>query len=249
MRTSVHTTPTLRYDNGRGALLFPDLAGTTVTRVNLDTEQFAFAKRHPEFFGNPAVNPLLDPRICEQMVHECHAAHGVDWSYGGYLENRQHLWRESYLKAKGTYLHLGVDFNVPQGTRVAVVEEALVMLVDEDRDFDGGWGPRVFLKPSTARRLKIVQIFAHLQAVRVQPGDRLSPGTVFAEVGGPPHNGNWHPHLHIQSVREPLFQEILLEHFSELDGYGHPDERSKLRREYPDPVPRIPELAASKRRV
>ena len=249
MSTSAPTTPTLRYENGGGALLFPNLAVTTFTQVNLDTEQFAFAKLHPELFRNAEVNPLLDPHICQQMVRECHAAHGVDWSYGGYLENRQHLWRGSYLKTKGTYLHLGVDFNVPQGTRVAVVEDSLVMLVDEDRDYDGGWGHRVFLKPSSTRRLKIVQIFAHLQAVRVQPGDQLAPGAVIAEVGGPPHNGNWHPHLHIQSVREPLFQEILLDHFSELDGYGHPDEKAKLRREYPDPLPRIPELIESKRRA
>ena len=240
MSTSARTTPTLRYKKGRGSLLFPRLAGTTLARVNLDIEQFAFARRHPELFGNPAVNPLLDPRVCQQMVHECHVAHGVDWSYGGYLEDRQHLWRGSYLSAKGTFLHLGVDFNVPQGTQVAVVEDSLVMLVDEDTDLDGGWGPRVFLKPSSARRLKIVQIFAHLQAVRVQPGDRLAPGTVFAEVGGPPHNGNWHPHLHIQAVREPHFQEILIERFSELDGYGHRSEMSILRREFPDPLRRIP---------
>ena len=244
MNTSAHTTPTLRYKNGRGPLLFPGLAGTTLARVNLDAEQFAFARHHPELFGNPAINPLLDPRVCQQMVHECHVTHGVDWSYGGYLEDRQHLWRGSYLSAKGTFLHLGVDFNVPQGTPVAVVEDSLVMLVDEDTDLDGGWGWRVFLKPSSARRLRIVQIFAHLQAVRVQPGDRLAPGTVFAEVGGPPHNGNWHPHLHIQAVREPHFQKILIERFSELDGYGHRSERSILRREFPDPLRRIPGLTA-----
>ncbi|MCX6930323.1 MAG: peptidoglycan DD-metalloendopeptidase family protein [Verrucomicrobia bacterium] len=235
-------TRMLRYENSCGGLLFPDLAGTTLARVNLDTEQFAFSQRHPELYGNLAVNPLLDPRVCQRMVGEVHRAHGVDWSYGGYLEDRRHLWRGSYLSAKGTYLHLGVDFNVPQGTRVAVVEDSVVMLVDEDADQDGGWGPRVFLKPTSARRMKIVQIFAHLQAVQVKPGDRLPSGTAFAEVGGPPYNGNWHPHLHIQAVREPYFQEILLERFSELDGYGHENERPMLRREFPDPLRRIPGL-------
>ncbi|MCX6899383.1 MAG: peptidoglycan DD-metalloendopeptidase family protein [Verrucomicrobia bacterium] len=249
MDTSAHTTRTLRYESRCGCLLFPDLKGTTLAQVNLDAEQFAFAQRHPELFGNPAVNPLLDPRVCQQMVSETHDAHGVDWSYGGYLEDRCHLWRGSYLSAKGTYLHLGVDFNVPQGTRVAVVEDSLVMLVDEDTDFDGGWGPRVFLKLSTTRRSRIVQIFAHLQAVRVKPGDRLAPGAVFAEVGGHPHNGNWHPHLHIQAVRELHFQEILIERFSELDGYGHQNERSMLRRDFPDPLRRIPGFTASKRRA
>ena len=235
-------TRTLRYKGGRDRLLFPDLAGTRVARVNLDTEQFAFARRHPELFGDSAVNPLLDPRICQRMVEEFHAARGVDWSYGGYLEDRRHLWRGSYLEAKGAFVHLGVDFNVPQGTRVAAVEDSVVMLVDDDGDFDGGWGPRVFLKPSAKRRMEIVQIFAHLQAVCVKPGDQLTPGTVFAEVGGPPHNGNWHPHLHVQAVRQPVFQVILLERFDELDGYGHRDERASLRRQFPDPLLRLPGL-------
>ena len=169
----------------------------------------------------PAVNPLLDPRICQRMVEEFHAARGVDWSYGGYLEDRRHLWRGSYLEAKGAFVHLGVDFNVPQGTRVAVVEDSVVMLVDDDGDFDGGWGPRVFLKPQAKRRMEIVQIFAHLQAVRVKPGDRLTPGTAVRRswrspaqrklASAPPYSGR----------PGTLFQEILLERFSELDGYGH----------------------------
>ncbi len=236
-------TQTLRYEGNRGPSLFPDLAGTRITRVNLDTEQGVFAKRHPEHFQDPATNPLLNPRVCQQMVNEFHQARGVDWSYGGYLEDRRHLWRASYLSSKGTYLHLGVDFNVPQGTRVAVVEDSVVMLVVDDADPDGGWGPRVFLKPTKPRGSKVIQIFAHLQEVRVNPGERLAPGIVFAKVGGPPHNGNWFPHLHIQAIREPHFQQILLERFSELDGYGCPGERSMLRRQFPDPLSRFPEFA------
>ena len=235
-------TRTPQSERQPSPLLFPELAGTKRAVVNLDDEQFVFARRHPELFTNPAVNPLLDPHLCQQMVAEFHRALGVDWSYGGYLEDRRHLWRGSYLTARGGFLHLGVDFNVPQGTKVATVEESLVMLVDEDTDHDGGWGGRVFLKPTRASDSRIVQIFAHLQAVCVRPGDRLSPGSVLAEVGGPPHNGNWYPHLHLQAIRESHFQEVFLERFHELDGYGHPDEKTALSREFPDPLPRFPEF-------
>jgi hypothetical protein len=69
---------------------------------------------------------------------------------------------------------------------------------------------------------------------------RAAAGTIPAEVGGPPHNGNWHPHLHIQAVREPYFQEVLVERFNELDGYGSSAEKSLLRREFPDPLHRFP---------
>ena len=117
------------------------------------------------------------------------------------------------------------------------------MLVDDDQDTDGGWGIRVLVKPTSPRRARIVQIYAHLQAVRVQPGDRLVAGSVFAEVGGPPHNGNWHPHLHVQAIREAHFQEVLVERFREMDGYGHQDDLAKLRRDFPDPLLRFPEFA------
>jgi murein DD-endopeptidase MepM/ murein hydrolase activator NlpD len=212
-------------------------------RVNLDVEQAGFVRRHPGIFEGAGGNPLLDPAICQRMVDEVHCRKGVDWSYGGYLEDRRRLWRGSYLSATGAFLHLGVDFNVPQGTRIAAVEESTVVLVDEDGDRNGGWGSRVFLKPAALRRPGGVQIYAHLQNVRVAPGARLMPGTFFAEVGGPPDNGNWFPHLHIQGIRESYFHELLVSRFEELDGYGLPGERTLLRRDFPNPLPRFPEFA------
>jgi murein DD-endopeptidase MepM/ murein hydrolase activator NlpD len=82
-----------------------------------------------------------------------------------------------------------------------------------------------------------VFVYAHLLNVGVRPGQALDPGTVFAEVGGPPENGNWFPHLHIQAIRAGLFHEILLERFRELDGYGHPDAIAELQHDFPDPRP------------
>jgi murein DD-endopeptidase MepM/ murein hydrolase activator NlpD len=232
-----------RSEQGGASLLFPDLAGAKRVCVNLDAETWLFEQRHPEYFRDASVNPLLDPKISLQMVMEFHERSGARWSYGGYCENRVRLWRNSYLSDKGNYLHLGVDLNVPQGTKVATVEELTVMLVDDDRDCDGGWGPRVFVQPQAQGTERVVLIFAHLQAVCVQPGDQLPAGTVLAEVGGPPNNGNWFPHLHIQAVRTDYFQEILLERFDELDGYGHPAEAGRLRRDFPDPLLRFPEFA------
>jgi hypothetical protein len=67
----------------------------------------------------------------------------------------------------------------------------------------------------------------------------LLPGAVFAEVGGPPENGNWHSHLHVQAIRAGLFHEILLDRFRELDGYGHPNATAELQQDFPDPRPYI----------
>jgi hypothetical protein len=217
-------------------VLFPALRGKTCCAVNLDAEAAAWLGRNAERFAGQTRNPLLEPAICQEMLDEFHQRLGVDWSFGGYLEDRRRVWHDSYLDRAGNYLHLGVDFNVPQHTAIAAGFACQVMLVDEDDDTDGGWGTRVFMKPDPSLGWDVVFIYAHVQNVRVGPGDALQPGATFAEVGGPPHNGNWHPHLHIQALRNDYFRELLIERFHELDGYGHPNEVSNLRLWFPNPL-------------
>jgi len=243
--------------------LFPGLSGQTYCRVDLEAESRFFREAHPELYPDPTRNPLLDPAVCQRFLEEIHHRREVDWSFGGHLENRPHLWQNSYLQASGNFVHLGVDFHVPQGTAVAVGRESQVMLLDDDAAPNGGWGLRVFLKPSMrlspmtdsnpaatagpgwgARpagtpETEVFLIYAHLQNCRWRPGDRLQPGDVLAEVGGPPGNGNWAPHLHIQALRAASFQEILLEHFPDLDGYGPPARLSELAYRFPDPLPHL----------
>ena len=211
--------------------MFPELQDSKYCYVNLDDEAVRWAGEHPGLFSAGG-NPLLDPAVSQRMMDDAHRRCGVVWSQGGYLENRSHLLRGSYLEATGNFLHLGVDCTVPQGTRVAVDFPAHVILVDHDLDRDGGWGTRVFLNSDGP-----VFVYAHLQNVAVKPGQTLEPGTVFAEVGGPPENGNWHPHLHVQAIRAGLFHQILLERFQELDGYGHPHAIAELEQDFPDPRP------------
>lgn len=216
--------------------LFPGLGGTLFCEINLEEEALRWRAQHAERFPG-GINPFLDPAICQNLLDDLHARLGVDWSYGGYLENRLHLWQGSYLEQSGNFVHLGVDFHVPQGTPVATPRAAAVFLVDDDHDRDGGWGQRVFLKLEDDPPNAHVLIFAHLQRIEVSPGTQLSRGAVFAEVGGPPDNGNWAPHLHVQTIPSNRMVEVFIERFAELDGYGPPSQVEKLRESYPDPLP------------
>lgn len=218
--------------------LFPQLAGTSFCEVHLDEEAVRWREQYPERFVGGG-NPLLDPAVCQGLLDEFHKRRRVDWSYGGYLENRRHLWQGSYLEQSGNFLHLGVDFNVPQGTAVAASREAAVLLVDHDLDRDGGWGQRVFLKWVGDPPNDAVLIYAHLQDVTAMPGICLARGTIFAEVGGPPDNGNWAPHLHIQTIPISSLGDTLSNRLAELDGYGPPPGIQDLRADYPDPLPLI----------
>ena len=218
--------------------LFPWLGGTSFREVNLDEEAMRWRVRYPERFAGGA-NPLLDPAICQTLLDDLHARLRVEWSYGGYLEDRRHLWQGSYLEGTGNFVHLGIDFHVPQGTPVAAPRAARVFLVDDDGDRDGGWGLRVFLKLDGEPPDDPLLIFAHLQGAGMMPGTRLPRGTVFAEVGGPPDNGNWAPHLHVQTIPSDRLVEVLIEQFAELDGYGPAARVENLRVSFPDPLPLI----------
>jgi len=218
--------------------LFPGLGGTAFCEVNLDEEARRWRALHPELFAGGA-NPLLDPAICQTLLDDLHARLGIEWSYGGYLENRRRLWQGSYLERTGDFVHLGIDFHVPQGTPVAAPRAGAVVLVDHDHDRDGGWGQRVFLKLDGEPPDDPLFIFAHLQGADVKPGTPLPRGTAFAEVGGPPDNGNWAAHLHVQTIASDRLVEVFIERFAELDGYGPAARIENLRLSFPDPLPLI----------
>jgi murein DD-endopeptidase MepM/ murein hydrolase activator NlpD len=218
-------------------MLFPTLSGKKFREIDLDREAIGWIEEYEKKNGATSHSPLLDPHLGQRFIEGLHRRYGVDWSYGGYLENRRHLWRGGYMETSGDFIHLGVDFNVPQGTPLITEYDASVVVVDDDGDQDGGWGQRIFLKPvlplDECPFPALLLIYAHLQNVVPRSGQQIRAGTVLAEVGGPPNNGNWPPHLHIQALRYEIFSRILVEGFANLDGYGHPDRLA----EYPDLFP------------
>jgi murein DD-endopeptidase MepM/ murein hydrolase activator NlpD len=216
-------------------LIFPSLAGKTVAQINMDEEAVRWLAGHYNNASPAGKNPLLNPTNCQQMLDECHQRLNVVWSYGGYLEDRRHIWSGSYLDQSGNYIHLGIDFNVPQGTKIICELDVDIIIVDDDRDEDGGWGQRIITRPQPDS-LDIIFIYSHLQNIGVNPGSRVSAGATLAEVGGPPHNGNWHPHLHIQAICRDFFYDLLLDRFHELDGYGAPDKLEEWKIYFPDPL-------------
>ncbi len=214
----------------------PTLAGRRGGVVQMEDSFRRWGRTHPERFVPDGANPYLDPLVATEIMEEIHRIEGVEWSFGGYLEDRRTLLAGSYLDSTGNFLHLGVDFHVPRGTPVVPGAPATVLLVDDDQDRDGGWGPRVLLRRRSRPRDDMVAVFAHLQAPSCHPGDVLAPTDVFAEVGGPPSNGNWHPHLHLQLLHFPTFEEVFVKRSHELDGYGPPGKKRELVSLFPDPL-------------
>lgn len=196
-------------------LLFPQYKDRKWKHLNLDEE----SQQNTNLF----TNPLLDPKTCETWVKGLHARDGIDFSYGGWMEDRMWLWRGHYQKP-GHTIHVGVDYNVPPDTPVYLPGPGRLILMEEDPDRTGGWGTRMIFQMGTFETGTLFVTFAHLWNAYGFVGRSYEKGHMLGEVGSYPHNGNWFPHLHVQVQRK---------YDPTADGYQRYTEQ--LESEFPNP--------------
>ena len=200
--------------------LFPQLADKKWVEVNLNAlaEKAFPIETYPE-------NPLLDPAECGRMLAEVAEILGADYTYGGYLEDRRHLWRGHY-QPQDECVHLGIDFNVPAGTIIHAPSEGIIWAFHNDQDQNGGWGNKVYQRLKDER---YYVIYGHLSDKQdFELGDKVMPGDPIGIVGNPNENGGWFPHLHVQiGVLPPLHDPFI------VDGYGKM--LDNIREVFPDP--------------
>ncbi len=213
-------------------MIFPKVKGKTFGYVNLNIESELWMKTKKP---TPSKDALLDASMSSIMVDDVHKKYGLDFSYGGWMEDRSFLWKGMYLEPLGTYIHLGIDVNAPAGTDIVVDFDAEVVKIDDDYPEEGGWGPRITLKHQEE---PMFMIYAHLdKVIACKVGDNLKKGDIFAKVGKPPYNGNWFPHVHIQTIREEYYRELQKNDlWEELDGYGSLEDLSEHIHRFPDPL-------------
>lgn len=134
-----------------------------------------------------------------------HERLGIEFSYGGYLEDRSFLMRDHYQKVGWTW-HLGIDYTVPAGTPVHIPMGATLASFTVDKDQDGGWGGKAVFKAQDH-----FLIFGHLN--KITPKHSYEAGDLIGTIAPFESNGGWFPHLHVQAVRSYLNPH-------EVDGYA-----------------------------
>lgn len=162
-------------------LLFPTLVGKW-GHVNFNEEALAIE-------ADPAI---LDEKSSGHWVEQIHKGRGIDYSYGGYMEDRAFLMRGQYQKPGETW-HLGIDYTVPQDTPVHIPVDAKLRSFGMDPDQFGGWGGKAIFET----RLGYL-IFGHLEKAEVK--SEYKAGDFISTIAGFDRNGGWFPHLHVQAV-------------------------------------------------
>lgn len=214
-------------------MIFPKLNNKSFGYVNLNLESKDWYK---EMALDPnSENILINPIKCQEFIDDIHKKYSLDFSYGGWMEDRTFLWRGWYMEKENIFTHLGIDLNVPEGTEIATDFEAVVVKIDNDYPTDGGWGPYVILKHLIE---PVYIIFAHLDiCIQCKIGDKLEVGTIFSKVGKPPLNGNWFAHVHVQTIEEQYYLEIKKNNeWGKFDGYGLKSEIEINAIRYKDPM-------------
>lgn len=204
-----------------------DRAADDAVLVNLDNLARALRRRD-------GISPLLDATLTDRFLRRLHRRWNVGYSFGGYVEDRRELWRGSYLDETSA-LHLGIDVNMPAGTKLTVAHPARLVRHEQDIDQQGGWGGVSFFQldqPLAHDKAQPVTHFLYAHLKRGGPalpvGTRVAPGDVVAVLGPVTDNGGWYEHLHVQALTQDAWQQTqgILKNF---DGYapvsysgGHP---------------------------
>ena len=200
-------------------LLFPELASGRWGVINLNEIAEDLVPLVMPLMDQPK-NPFLDPEYCEGWKNFVHKIKGLDYSEGGYLEDRSTVW-DGHYHEDGSVWHLGVDFYVPADIPVHLPCAAKLVHVFVDPDQRGGWGGKLIFQ----REDGLYFILGHLHMVTRKIGEDFPKGAVVGMIGPSFCNGGWSPHLHVQCMTklEP-----------DVDGYGALYDG--IEKDFPDPL-------------
>ena len=183
--------------------------------------------------ADPAV--LETGALTETLRREMQAA-GVDVGVGRYDEARPIYTTDAFASGKRPTdehrtVHLGIDLFVPPGSAVrAPLAGTVHCLANNAAAKD--YGPLVILRHLTGDSVSFFTLYGHLGPScleRLVVGQEVARGEPIAEVGAPPGNGDWAPHLHLQLMTD------LLELDRDYPGVAFASRRDVWRSLSPDP--------------
>jgi murein DD-endopeptidase MepM/ murein hydrolase activator NlpD len=97
---------------------------------------------------------------------------------------------------KGNYDHPGADFAAERGSPVMATAGGRVIRVVGNSSLQAGYGNYIEVDHGNA----IITRYAHLEEVRVKPGQKITKGTVIGTVGM--SGGTIAPHVHYEIIRK-----------------------------------------------
>ncbi|HEX9853096.1 MAG TPA: peptidoglycan DD-metalloendopeptidase family protein [Woeseiaceae bacterium] len=182
-----------------------DFFPATIIRTDGKAVVLDLSAASPMLHGSPSGPGVA--RLSALIDDEMRRA-GTAFAFGRYAEQRGLYDNENFAGAGGSErrtVHMGIDLFCAADTAVWTPLDAEVHIVASNmQELD--YGPMLVLRHQAGRR-EFFTLYGHLSLKSIagrREGQRLRAGEQIAEVGSPPENGNWPPHLHFQLIIDLL---------------------------------------------
>jgi murein DD-endopeptidase MepM/ murein hydrolase activator NlpD len=154
--------------------------------------------------GEPLANLPVDR--FSQLVDRAMERAGTGYAYGRWGERREiyssELFAEPNPEDERRSVHMGIDVFCAAGTPVyAPIDGRVHVKANNAAELD--YGPLLVLEHATPDGVPFFTLYGHLSSAgyaHIRQGQNVGRGDRIADVGSPPENGNWPPHLHLQLI-------------------------------------------------
>src|SRR5690606_15952543 len=145
---------------------------------------------------------LTDAGKFEEFVENHVSANRAKVAFGGYLEKRNLYKRSSNFNDENSEernIHIGLDLWIKAGTAVLSALDGKIHSL-QNNTFLGDYGPTVIVEHEI-EGITFYTLYGHssLESLNGKKvGQPVKKGAKIAELGKPPVNGDYAPHLHFQ---------------------------------------------------
>jgi murein DD-endopeptidase MepM/ murein hydrolase activator NlpD len=127
-------------------------------------------------------------------------------AYGGYIETRNIYKRSTVFKNNNSEernIHIGLDLWIKAGTNVLAALDGKIHSFQNNTAL-GDYGPTIILE-HTIEDCTFYTLYGHLSSKSLDDkvlGTKVTKGQIIGNLGSPPINGDYAPHLHFQIIKD-----------------------------------------------
>lgn len=150
--------------------------------------------------------PLTDSKAFEDFVENYFSVKQAKVAYGGYLEPRNLYKRSTVFKdinIEERNIHIGLDLWIKAGTKVIAALDGIIHSFQNNTAL-GDYGPTIILEHYIDSET-FYTLYGHLSLESLNgkiEGQKVNKGEIIGQLGAPPINGDYAPHLHFQIIKD-----------------------------------------------
>jgi murein DD-endopeptidase MepM/ murein hydrolase activator NlpD len=161
--------------------------------------------------SNPTIQNLATAEEYGVFIQNHLEANNGKIAFGGYQEIRNLYQRSSVFKAENTEernIHIGLDLWINETATVHAALGGTIHSLQNNTAL-GDYGPTIIIEHEL-EGIVFHTLYGHLSEESLKGkhvGDRIAQGEQFANLGLPPINGDYAPHLHFQIIIDMEYKQ------------------------------------------